>query len=246
MSYPLKNTTTISRFAPEVEPAKARTMLLETYLYIRDLYNEYGTDTTKMFRDVKLNYLQKTKDQLQRLLDHYLKEKTLEDIKEQVDDIDNFEGKTNVDKELDGLEDELKELGLDEISSDEDIEKKIIDELGIDENVSDVSSLEEDGQGWYYFKTDADYPGNNKMEEEENEEEKEVKENHTEHVKKEEQKDEKKSNSYRVEKQLKNVERKKAIREKKVQGKSDSKKPMTKEMKEDAKKKKRIKKIKTF
>ena len=126
----------------EIHTGNPRTISLEMIWYMRNLHDKYGEDIVKMTRDVKLNYMQYSKKKLQHLLKQYLENETKLRVEEEVGNIDEFDGKTNVDRELDNIEDELKQMGLDldDVSSDDEMTKKIMEECGI----PDVSSEDND------------------------------------------------------------------------------------------------------
>ncbi|BFU22146.1 ribosome biogenesis protein nop16, putative [Entamoeba histolytica HM-1:IMSS-B] len=150
------------------EETNPKSISLEMIWYMRALYQKHGNNVTAMFRDGKLNYLQYTKSKLQKLLQQYLAVETRIQVEEEIGDIDQFNGKTNVDRELDGLEEELKALGIDDISSDEELEKQIMNECNVPE-IPEVSEEENEQQ-----KEDE---GNEKEEQQMEEEEKVDKEN---------------------------------------------------------------------
>ena len=123
-----------------------KSISLEMIWYMRNLHDKYGEDVVKMFRDGKLNYLQYSKTKLQTLLKQYLENEIKLRVEEEVGNIDEFDGRTNADKELENLEEELRELGIDDISSDEEIEQRILAECGIPDISFDNSNENEEDE----------------------------------------------------------------------------------------------------
>ncbi|KAL7716684.1 Nucleolar protein 16 [Entamoeba marina] len=99
---PTRLPKTVNNLTPK-EEKNMKWLGVEMVWYMRSLHEKYGEDVNKMFRDVKLNYLQYTKTKLKNMLEKYLDIKNKMDLEEKIGDVDQFNGDM-VDPEMEKLE----------------------------------------------------------------------------------------------------------------------------------------------
>ncbi|KAL7716683.1 Nucleolar protein 16 [Entamoeba marina] len=129
---PTRLPKTVNNLTPK-EEKNMKWLGVEMVWYMRSLHEKYGEDVNKMFRDVKLNYLQYTKTKLKNMLEKYLDIKNKMDLEEKIGDVDQFN--------------DIMELGIndDDIDSDDEMLLKVMEEFNI-ENVEDEENEGEENE----------------------------------------------------------------------------------------------------